>query len=84
MRYTVVLRRAAEKALDKLPHWLQDRIRVHIDALADNPRPHGCVKLTGSGEYRIRVGDYRVVYLIEDARLVVIVVRVGPRGDVYR
>ena len=52
-------------------------------ALAGDPRPNGCRKLSGSEEYRIRVGDYRVLYEIEDAVLRILVVRVGHRRDVY-
>jgi mRNA interferase RelE/StbE len=53
-------------------------------ALSDNPRPHGCKKLTGREEYRIRVGDYRVIYEIHDAVLVVLVVRIARREKAYR
>jgi len=59
------------------------RIDAAISALAGNPRPPGCRKLSGSEEYRIRVGDYRVLYEIEDAVLRVLVVEVGHRRDVY-
>lgn len=55
-----------------------------IAALADDPRPHGCEKLSALERYRIRVGDYRIVYAVEDAELVVWVVRIGHRRDVYR
>jgi mRNA interferase RelE/StbE len=55
-----------------------------IAALADDPRPPGCLKLVGHKDYwRVRVGDWRIVYRIEDGRLVVIVVRVAPRSGVY-
>ena len=60
-------------------------LKPAIFALGHNPRPLGCKKLTGPGDlYRIRVGEWRVVYTVEDSRLVVLVVRVGHRGDVYR
>lgn len=61
------------------------RIASAIDALADDPRPSGCKKLVGSEHtYRIRVGDYRIVYDIQGAKLVVSVIRVRHRRDVYR
>ncbi|MBY0395509.1 MAG: type II toxin-antitoxin system RelE/ParE family toxin [Thermoleophilia bacterium] len=66
-----------------MPKAVQMRIAPHIEALATEPRPHGCVKLTGSDEYRIRVGDYRVIYAVEDRRLIVLDVRVAHRRDVY-
>ncbi|MCC7139027.1 MAG: type II toxin-antitoxin system RelE/ParE family toxin [Planctomycetes bacterium] len=59
------------------------RIDVAISALAVNPRPRGCRKLSSSEQYRIRVGDYRVLYEIEDDVLRVLVVKVGHRRDVY-
>ncbi|MBA3910852.1 MAG: hypothetical protein C0524_13495 [Rhodobacter sp.] len=59
-------------------------IRRAIEKLAVNPRPPGCVKLVGeSDQWRVRVGDWRIVYRVEDGRLVVVVVRVGVRGGVY-
>lgn len=61
------------------------RLRVAIDGLAENPRPPGCVKLQGGDElFRVRVGDYRIVYQIQDAVLVVLVVQVGHRREIYR
>jgi mRNA interferase RelE/StbE len=68
-----------------LPQAAQARIASAIDALAGDPRPSGVTKLRGpEGFYRIRVGDYRVVYAIEDDVLLVLVVRVGHRREVYR
>jgi mRNA interferase RelE/StbE len=58
-------------------------VRSAIDSLAENPRPHGTQKLGGADQYRIRIGDYRVIYEIEDAELHVLVVRVGRRDSVY-
>lgn len=59
-------------------------IKRAIEKLAQNPRPPGCLKLVGEvNQWRVRVGDWRVVYVIEDGRLVVLVVRVAPRGGVY-
>jgi mRNA interferase RelE/StbE len=83
--YRVEIARRAVKALTALPRKEQQRIRAAIDLLADNPRPPGCVALAGETRaYRVRVGDYRIIYEVFDDRLVVHVVRVGHRPDVYR
>lgn len=83
--YRIELRPRAEKELAALPRDAQRRIVRAIDGLAEDPRPAGCVALKGGdGLLRIRVGVYRVVNLVEDDRLVVLVVRIGPRRDVYR
>ena len=68
-----------------LPDAPPSRLREAIDALAENPRAPGNVKLQGEGElYRVRVGDYRIVYQIQDAVLVVLVVQIGHRREIYR
>lgn len=83
--YRVRFKPSADKALSKLPVAVQRRIVAVAEALADDPRPAGAVKLTGEDElYRIRVGDYRIVYQIQDRVLMVLVVRIGHRRDVYR
>jgi mRNA interferase RelE/StbE len=83
--YAVVLRKSAVRELSKLPKAAQQRIADEINGLALNPRPHGVQKLAGSGElYRVRVGDYRVVYSIADRQLIVEIIRVRHRKDVYR
>ena len=83
--YRVFLERAAEKDLRRLAPSIHDRIIVSIRALADNPRPPGSRKLTGSeNDWRIRVGDYRVVYEIADEIRVIRVNRVRHRREVYR
>jgi len=85
MTYTVVLLPAARRQFASLPKSVQERLRPHLDALAVNPHPHGVTKLKGRFEYwRIRVGDYRVVYTIDGDRVVVSVVRIGHRREVYR
>ena len=81
----VLLERAAEKDLARLASEIHDRVIAAIQALATNPRPPGCRKLAGTkNDWRIRVGDYRVVYEIADAILVVRVNRVRHRREVYR
>lgn len=83
--YKVEIKLSASKELRGLPLDVRERIGNRIDDLGKEPRPNGCEKLTGTSScYRIRVGDYRVVYEVEDARVVVIVIKVGHRRDVYR
>ena len=83
--YRVLLERAAEKDLARLSSDIHDRIIVTIRALATNPRPPGCRKLAGSKhDWRIRVGDYRVLYEIADAIRIVRIYRVRHRREAYR
>jgi mRNA interferase RelE/StbE len=86
MSYTVDVEHKPGKFLRSLKDaGLLQRLRRAIDSLADSPRPSGCVKLSGSADlYRLRVGDYRIIYQIRDAVLVVLVVEIGHRRDVYR
>ena len=86
MPYTVSIKPKAEKYLAALRDVrLYQRLREEIAALAENPRPPGCVKLQGESElYRVRVGDYRIVYQIRDAVLTVLVVQIGHRREIYR
>ena len=85
MAYNVTFSPRARRELGNLPRAVQVRIKRRIDALADEPRPPGVKKLSGESElYRIRVGDYRVLYAIEDEELVVLVVSVADRKEVYR
>ena len=83
--YRVEVSATAERQIRKLPRPDQVRVLRVILALSRDPRPPGCRKLTGFGDaFRVRIGRYRVVYAIEDRRLVVIVLKVGDRKDVYR
>ena len=85
--YAVEISPSAQRQMMRLPRDVRDRIIARLHALADNPRPPGVVKLKGRrrrDEYRIRVGDYRVIYQIFDDVLVVLIVRVANRRDVYR
>jgi len=75
---------AAFHSLKKLPADIHRRIVAKIESLGANPRPSGAIKLTGREVYRIRVGDYRVVYGIADEKLVVLIVEVGHRREIYR
>jgi mRNA interferase RelE/StbE len=83
--YRVEVKPAARRQLSKLPRDVQERLRSRIDALAISPRPLGATKLEGPENlYRIREGDYRIIYQIEDQVLLVLVVKIGHRKDVYR
>lgn len=84
-RYSIEFVAAAERALANIARRDQKRIALRIDALAQDPRPPGSRKLVGgTNEYRIRSGDYRVVYSVEDRKVLVIVMRIAHRKDIYR
>ena len=83
--YRVFIERAAERDLTRLSSEIHDRVITAIHALGNNPRPVGCRKLVGSkNDWRIRVGDYRVIYEIADAIRIVRVNRIRHRREVYR
>lgn len=81
--YTIVLTKKAEKQLDKLPDNIAEPIIEAINDLADNPRPHGCKNLKNRDGYRIRIGDYRVIYEVFDDELLIDVIQLGHRKDIY-
>lgn len=84
-RYDVRIKASVAKDLRGVPRADVRRILNRIEALRDDPRAPGCEKLAGGGEhYRVRQGVYRIVYAIDDQRVVVEVIRVGHRGEVYR
>lgn len=81
MAYRVEVTPYALRQLSALPDDVQRRLRPRIDALADHPRPRGAEKLRGEADiYRLRVGDYRILYTVQDEVLVVLVVRIGHAG----
>jgi mRNA interferase RelE/StbE len=85
MRYRIEIRPAAERDFRRIVKPFKGRLLAAIAALAETPRPTGSIRLAGpEGFRRVRVGDYRIVYLVEDRVLLVCVVRVGHRKDVYR
>ena len=85
MAYTVIIERGALRDIKRLSSPIRARIDKHILLLADNPRPQGIEKLAGSDcSYRLRVGDYRILYEIHDEILHILVAKVGHRRDVYR
>jgi mRNA interferase RelE/StbE len=83
--YKLRIKESAAKELESISRK-SDRQRVakRIEALAEDPRPPGCKKLSGSERYRVRQGSYRIVYAIEDDELVVYVVKIGDRKSIYR
>ena len=82
--YSVRIKRSAAKELESIP--LKDRRRIihRINSLSTDPRPPGCEKLSGEEKYRLRQGDCRILYAIIDRELVVTVIKIGSRQDVYR
>jgi mRNA interferase RelE/StbE len=84
-RYRVEVSRTAEKQIAGLPRADQVRVLRAIVRLQDDPRPSGCRKLEGyAATYRVRVGLYRIIYDVDDPRILAIVLKVGHRRDVYR
>lgn len=82
--YSLFFKESVRKDLDSIPKNDLQRIMVRIASLADNPRPPGSEKLSGEEKYRVRQGNYRIIYSIEDSRLIVMIVKVGHRREVYR
>ncbi|QSV44541.1 type II toxin-antitoxin system RelE family toxin [Geobacter benzoatilyticus] len=82
--YRIILKKSAVKELEAIPKRDLTKIVERIHSLADEPRPQGVEKLSAQERYRIRQGDYRIVYSIEDDVLTVCVVKVGHRREVYR
>ncbi len=82
--YSILLTKSAAKELESVPTKDRQRIVAKIGSLAHNPRPAGVEKLSGDAKYRIRQGDYRILYEITDADLIVTVVRIANRREVYR
>ena len=84
MKYEIWILRSAEKEMDKLPTVVYSRISNRILSLENNPRPRGTKKLSGRDEYRLRVGNYRILYTISDSDSAVTIVAVGHRREAYR
>lgn len=84
MNYTVQILRRAQKQLGQVDSVDRERIIAAIARLEEDPRPLGCKRLSGRPAWRIRIGSYRVIYEIHDDQLLVLVVTIGDRGDVYK
>jgi len=85
MKYEIFIKPSAKKELEKSPTEIKNRLKEKIDYLAENPRPKGTRKIKGGqgDHYRVRVGDYRIIYSINDKEKSVVVFRVKHRGEVY-
>jgi mRNA interferase RelE/StbE len=83
-KYKVTFKKSVAKDLRNIANRDVQRILAQIDLLADNPRSEGCLKLSNMQQYRVRVGLYRIIYEIQDARLVIQVVKVGHRTNIYK
>jgi mRNA interferase RelE/StbE len=84
VNYQINIKPSAEREMRAVPANALRRVDAKIRGLADNPRPHGCVKLASLEGYRVRVGDYRIVYTVDDAARVVEIIAVDLRERVYR
>ena len=82
-KYTAVLSKKAQKQLDKLSDYIAEPIMDAISGLEENPRPAGYIKLKGRDGYRIRTGNYRIIYDIFDSELIVDIIALGHRKDIY-
>jgi mRNA interferase RelE/StbE len=83
-KYKVFLRRSAADELGRIPKKDLVRLIERVGSLANEPRPQGCEKLSALDRYRVRQGDYRVVYAIDDREKTVDIVKIGHRSDVYK
>ncbi|MCP5443271.1 MAG: type II toxin-antitoxin system RelE/ParE family toxin [Chromatiaceae bacterium] len=84
MTYALLIERRAQRSLSRIAVQDRERISDAIRRLAEEPRPHGVKKLSGRDAWRIRVGDYRILYEIHDERLLILVIDVGHRREIYR
>ena len=84
MKYKLFIEKVAQKELSKVPHKEQLRIIAAVKNLTENPRPPGVKKLTGRDAWRIRIGNYRIIYEIQEDKLIVLIVHIGHRKDIYR
>jgi len=83
-RYRLVFRKSVVRDLRRIPNHDLKRILSTLESLSEDPRPVGIEKLSGNERYRVRQGNYRIIYEINDNEIVVVVVKVGHRKDVYR
>ncbi len=82
--YKILIKPSAVKEIESIPQKDRSRIVYRIQGLAENPRPHGCEKLSGQEKYRVKQGKYRILYQVFDAEVIVIVVRVAHRKEAYK
>jgi mRNA interferase RelE/StbE len=82
--YSLLIKPSALKELEVISPKDRRRIITRIEGLSADPRPHGCEKLSGLEQYRVRQGDYRLIYSVDDEARTVVIVKIGHRRDVYR
>lgn len=82
--YKVLIKKSAEKELRAVPKINLTRIVGKVQSLSIEPRPHGCEKLSGEEKYRVRQGDWRIVYSINDNTKIIEIVKIGHRREIYR
>lgn len=83
-KYRIVFRKSVARELRRIPNRDLGRILATIDSLSEEPRPSGVERLSGQERYRVRRGNYRIIYELNDKEVIVVVVKVGHRKDVYR
>jgi mRNA interferase RelE/StbE len=83
-KYNITIKKSAAKELQDIPKKDLPRIIKHIQSLAENPRPPSSQKLSSREQYRVRQGDYRIIYSVDDKQLVVDIVKIGHRREAYR
>lgn len=84
MQYKVYLKKSAERELNRIPDKIHDKIVEHLLSLQENPRPNSSKKLHGQEGYRIRIGDYRILYIIEEIKNKIEIYSIVHRKDAYR
>ena len=84
VNYKILIKTSAAKELERLPRKGVQRITSKIQSLSNDPRPYGCEKLSAQERYRIRQGNYRIVYSIEDDKLIVYVIKIAHRSEAYK
>ena len=84
MTYALLIERRAQRSLSRIAAQDRDRISSAIRRLAEEPKPHGVKKLSGRNVWRIRIGDYRILYEIHNERLLILVIDIGHRREIYR
>ena len=82
--YKLVVKKSVAKDLRGIPNKEVEKILKLINLLCENPRSEGCIKLSGQERYRVRQGNYRIIYEIQDAELVILIVKIAHRGEVYQ
>ena len=83
-KYKITIKKSAAKELEDIPKKDLRKIIKRIQSLAQNPRPHGSQKLSAQSRFRVRQGDYRIVYSVEDKNSIVNIVKIGHRREIYR